>query len=526
MAEILEEQDSARPEFDRYVDILRRRHMHLLIPVLLGWLFVWGLTFVLETKYKSSTLILVEQPTMPENYVAPNVNENLQDRLQTITQQILSRTRLLLIIDKLGLYGGPNSATTADQKVKLMQKDIDIELVRDQRNFQITSFRISYSAHDPHVAQQVTTELTALFINENNRVRQEQSQGTTKFIEDQLEGARVALSAQEAKVREFEAAHEGVLPSQQTANLQILNGLQEQLQNEQNSLDTARQQRVYFQTLIEQYKDLHAATLNGDGVPADLPAIDAELNRLNAQLTDLSSHYTDRYPDVLKLKAQIAKTEQLRDEVLSGSRTAKTPVRAAGPSQNPALLQLQSQLQANQTEIANRERGIAAQQGRIAEYQGRLNGAPATEQQLAELTRGYDQSKANYDDLLKKKNNSVMATSMEALQQGERFTILDPPTLPAVPDFPNRLKFSGIGLAVGLALGIFVVAAFEFLDDRLHDETEIRDILPMSVLSEIPEIKSPMDERADKRRIVFGWATAVIVLAVIVSGSAFSFLHG
>ena len=119
-----------------------------------------------------------------------------------------------------------------------------------------------------------------------------------------------------------------------------------------------------------------------------------------------------------------------------------------------------------------------------------------------------------------------MATSMEALQQGERFTILDPPTLPAVPDFPNRLKFSGIGLAVGLALGIFVVAAFEFLDDRLHDETEIRDILPMSVLSEIPEIKSPMDERADKRRIVFGWATAVIVLAVIVSGSAFSFLHG
>ncbi len=122
MAEIVEEQDSARPEFDRYVDILRRRHMHLLVPVLLGWLFVWGLTFVLQTKYKSSTLILVEQPTMPENYVAPNVNENLQDRLQTITQQILSRTRLLLIIDKLGLYGGPNSATSADQKVKMMQK--------------------------------------------------------------------------------------------------------------------------------------------------------------------------------------------------------------------------------------------------------------------------------------------------------------------------------------------------------------------------------------------------------------------
>ena len=138
------------------------------------------------------------------------------------------------------------------------------------------------------------------------------------------------------------------------------------------------------------------------------------------------------------------------------------------------LLQLQGQLQANQVEISNRERSIADLQAKVAEYQARLNQEPVREQQLADLTRGYDQSKANYDDLLKKKNESAMATSMELLQQGERFRILDPPSLPTKPDFPNRLKFCGIGLMVGLLLGALVAGSVEMMDDRIYDEKEFR----------------------------------------------------
>ena len=138
------------------------------------------------------------------------------------------------------------------------------------------------------------------------------------------------------------------------------------------------------------------------------------------------------------------------------------------------MLQLQSQLQANQLEIGNREHAISALMARINDYQARLNEEPAIEQQMADLTRGYDQSKAIYDDLLKKENESSMATSMEQMQQGERFTMLDPPSLPVKPDFPNRLKFCGIGLVVGLLLGFASVAGFEFMDDRLHDEQAIK----------------------------------------------------
>jgi hypothetical protein len=155
-----------------------------------------------------------------------------------------------------------------------------------------------------------------------------------------------------------------------------------------------------------------------------------------------------------------------------------------------------------------------------------LNAEPASEQQLADLTRGYEQSKLNYDDLLKKKNESEMATNMEHMQQGERFSMLDPPSLPVKPDFPNRLKFCGIGLGVGLALGVVVVAGFETMDKRLYSEKEIRALLPMAIISEIPEIVTPSDERDNRSRMVRGWATAALVVFIILAGSAFSYLRG
>jgi uncharacterized protein involved in exopolysaccharide biosynthesis len=188
-------------------------------------------------------------------------------------------------------------------------------------------------------------------------------------------------------------------------------------------------------------------------------------------------------------------------------------------------LQLQSQLQATEAEITNREQAVTALKARVNGYQGRLNDEPASEQQLADLTRGYDQSKANYDDLLKKKNESEMATSMEQMQQGERFTMLDPPSLPLKPDFPNRLKFCGIGLGVGLALGLIVVGSFEVMDDRMHSEKEIKILLPVAVLSEIPEIVNPADERTGKKKLVLGWAMTAVVAATILAGSAFSYLR-
>jgi polysaccharide chain length determinant protein (PEP-CTERM system associated) len=533
MTEASEDQGMERPDLERLAGIVRRRHFHFLIPLFVAWLAVWGTSWIVAPRFKSSTLILVEQPSMPANYVVPNISDDLQARLQSITTQILSRTRLLLIIDKLHLYNETQNSVAADERVNRMRKDIDIELVRDPQKQDVSAFRISYSAQDPRIAQAVTGELTDLFINENSKVRKQESEATTSFLEQQLEEARASLADQEAKVRQFEGEHEGALPEQEQSNLQILSGLNQQLQNEQDALNTAKQQRVYLQALLEQQRgaEVRVRPVGGgtSGATTDLATVDDQLEKLRAQLADLSSRYTDNYPDVQSLKKRIADTEAMRANLVAAQRTRNQETRPADGALDPSLsgpaLQTQGNLKANELEIVNREKSVQNLEARINEYQGRLNAEPGAQQELADLNRGYDQSKANYDDLLKKKDESEMATSMEQLQQGERFTILDPPSFPVKPDFPNRLKFCGIGLGAGMALGFLVAGIFEFMDDRLYGEQEIKSILPMPVISEVPEVASPLDESMAKRRMALGWASSLLVFVVILAGSVFSYLH-
>src|SRR5271169_5777433 len=253
MVDDLEEQSPESIDIQHYLGVVRRRHMQFLIPLFLGWAIVWGASWVLPPRYLSSTLILVEQPTMPKDYVTPNVNDDLQQRMQSITQQILSRTRLLHIIDDKHLYAESRARLNPDEQVERMRKDIEIELVRDPQS-RVNAFNVSYTARDPYIAQQVTSQLTDLFISENLEVRQQQSEDTTKFLEGQLEAARRSLSEQEGKIREFKGQHVGELPAQVESNLQILSGMQSQLRTEEDALNAAKQQRVYLQTLVDQYR--------------------------------------------------------------------------------------------------------------------------------------------------------------------------------------------------------------------------------------------------------------------------------
>lgn len=528
-----EEFEEASKPFDirRWLELVRRRHIHFLVPLLLGFLAVSAASWILPARYKSTTLILVQQPSVPSNYVIPNVSVNLQDRLDSITQQILSRTRLLMVIQRLHLYSNPKTHLTPDEEVAKMRKDISIELVQPQQGGTITGFRVSYSAPTPRVAQEVTRELTQLFISENQRTLQQESENTTTFIQAQLVKARESLAEQEARVKQFEAAHEGELPSQEASNLQILGGLQSQLQSAEDALSTAQQQRVYYQSLIQQYETLPATggvSANGstDGLTG-VAALDAQIAKMKTQLADLQTRYTDKYPAVENLKAQIRQTERLRAQLAaqgSAGARGKHPAAAAAAASAP-LLQLRSELQANQVEIGNRQRDIASLQARIATYQSRLNAMPSSQEQLADLTRGYEQSQANYNDLLKKENDSAMATSMEQMQQGERFSVLDPASLPLKPDFPNRLKFCAAGVGFGLVLGLLVAGGLEFLDDRLHNDDQIEELLPVAVISEIPEAVGPGDLRRNRRKAMMGWAFAAFVFVVILAGSAISALH-
>jgi polysaccharide biosynthesis transport protein len=520
-------------DFTEIKGIVRRRRWQFLLPFFCGWALVWGVSWLIPSTYRSGTLILVEEPSVPEKYVVSNIDTDIQQQLDSITEQILSRTRLLRIIDNLGLYAGDKKHGGPDDMVERMRKDIDIELSHGDDK-KLSAFNIYYASRDPKMAQRTTAELANLFITENLEQRQRRSENTTNFLEDQLEQARAKLAAQEAKMRVFKDQHLGELPTQTQSNLQILTGLQNQVQANEDSLNRAKQQNTYLETMINQYRTLDSSSAKpGDvGGASDLADIDKELERLNAQLADLTSHYTDKHPDVRKTREQIAQARAQRARIVADMNTrANNPspapdANAAFDPKNAPLLELESQLKANRVEIATRQAEIKDEQNKITQYQGRLNMAPVMEQQFADITRDYDQSKSDYESLLKKKNESEMSTDLEKTQQGEHFRMLDPPNLPVKPYKPNRMQLCGLGLVVGFVVGAAFAFGEEKLSGKIYSEREIKKLVPFEVIAEIPPIESLKEEASRRRRAYAAGAAAVVIAGFILVGSAVTYLYG
>lgn len=530
----------APPNLADYWAIVRRRFWWVAVPLFLCWVVVWALSWRLPPVYQSEALILVEQQKVPENYVVPNVTVSLQDRLQSMTQQILSRTRLQTTIDRFHLYSKPASFfrfSKWQDPIEEMRKDIKIDLVTSAgHQGELTAFKIQYSAESPELAQQVNSELTSLFIDENLRAQQQLSESTTAFLDSQLADARAKLEQQEAKVRAFKATHFSDLPSQMQSNVQILTGLQTQLDATQRDLDGARQQRLYLQSLQKQYDSQQTSQGGGESAGTSPEALDKELADLRLRLANALSQYTEDYPDVITLKDKIAKTEKLKkqldEEIASNQKTSKdTKIAEPGAantitSSTPTAMQMQSQLQANQLQIQNYEQREKNIESQISDYQARLNLTPQTEQGLADVSRGYDESMSNYNSLLQKQMQSQLATSLEQRQQGEQFRILDPPSLPIRPASPNHLLISIIGLALGAALGMGLVALLELTDVRVWQAKDVEGIVPAKLLVALPHLSTPREERfGPTMRWVKIGATVAIVLA-IVAGNLYSFYKG
>ena len=536
MASDFEDKSSEHPNWIKHWQFVCRRRWWLTLPAFGTWMLVWLTSWVLPVQYRSETLILVEQQRVPEQYVVSNVAADLQERLQSMTQQILSRTRLLKIMDEFKLYPKLRSRLTMDELVDEMRKDIQIELVQapnSQR--ELTAFRIAYLSNQPELARRVTEQLSSLFIDENLKARQQQSEQTTQFLDSQLEEARANLASQEGRVKEFKSRYLGELPEQVQSNVQILSGLQGRLQQETDALSQAKQQAVYTESLLNQWRTLESDISLGRAANAQTPpSLDQELDRLHTQLTDLSSHYTERHPDIRKLKEQIGKTERLKQQMEEQVAAAAK----AGPDNGPRpsnyadlqamspRLQLESQLKALRLEIQNRQRSIEQLRQQNEQYQARLNTTPVREQQLAGLTRDYEQSRRNYEQLLSKRDQSEMATNLEKRQEGEQFRVLDPPNLPQKPYSPNRLKLSLIGLVAGVVIGMGLTVGAEAIDDRIHSQEDFADIVSAPLLAEIPPLRNPIEELQHKRDIWLQRITMVLMVLATAAGFASTYVYG
>lgn len=535
------QQDEKTRGVEEYWSIVRRHRWLILLSIFVCWGLVWGIGWLLPATYQSDALILVDQQKVTSDLVPPNVTVSLQDRLESMTQRILSRTQLQVIIDRYHLYPKHNSLWAMfgpTDPVDQMRKDIKIEPVQvPGHNEQLTAFKIYYTGPSPELAQQVNSELTSAFINENMTSQQQLSQATTSFLASELSDARAKLEEQEAKVRAFKATHMGDLPDQLQSNVQILSGIQNQLQSTQQALDRAQQQRLYLQSIIQQYQSVQTDLGNGDSAETP-PALDKELRDLRTQLAAERAQYTDNYPDVVALKDQIAKTEKLKKQIEGeiatnqksgkGSNNAGTDM-AGADFQNGAptpMMQIQSQLKANQLEIQGYQKLERQLEGRVAEYQARLNMTPVTEQALADVSRGYQESQKNYDSLLAKQAQSQLATNLEDRSQGEQFRLLDPARLPDKPASPNHVLLSLGGLILGIAVGAGLTALFEVTDARVRDEEDLEGLVAARVLVGIPRISTPKEDLDRIRMRWMGRAAAVAVVLLIVAGNIYAFYKG
>jgi polysaccharide biosynthesis transport protein len=529
-----------------YTAIVRRRRWWILLPVFLCWAVVWTLGWLWPERFASEALILVQQQKVPEQYVVPNVTLDLQDRVRSMTQQILSRTRLEATINRFHLYSsrrGLNRILQTNDPVEQMRNDIQIELVQASDKLgghsgELTAFKIRYSAPSPELAQQVNSELTSLFIDENLRSQQQLSESTTAFLSSQLADARTNLQEQEARIRDFKARHLGDLPSQVQSNVQILSGLQGQLQAAQRALDGAAQQKLYLESLQQQYESVQAALGSGDTSVTPPVTLEKELMDMRLRLADLRSKYTDDYPDIVILRDNIAKTEalkkQIEGEIASNQRANKpesgvAPVAAPTVVQSGAptpIMQVESQLKANQLEIEDYQKAETELEAKISAYQARLNLTPETEQELADISRGYEESKANYDSLLQKQNESQLATSLEQRQQGEQFSIIDPPSLPDKPSAPNHLLVSLAGLAFGIFVGVGLAVLKELTNVRVWKEKDLEGLVQARVLVDIPELSTAGEQRLRVLRGAVEFVAAAALIVLIVAGNCYTLVKG
>ena len=495
----------------------------IVLCLVVGWAAGTIAGWVLPQKYRSETVILIEQQKIPEHYVESNIAQDLQQRLQSMSEQILSRTRLVALIEKFNLYGTGGTPRDPEALVERMRKDIKIEMITAEgRRDLLTAFKVSYSAERPELARDVTKELTSLFISENLQTREQLSEDTTSFLQSQLTEARQSLADQEEKLRQFRIQHAGELPEQLQSNLQILGGLQIQLQAANDTLSQSEQRNLYLRSLLHQYQ-VTGAPATAESFKSGAPlTTQGKLAALRAQLADLQGKYTDRYPDIQRVKQQIAELEAEQTKE-PATTTADANANATGVTveDSSPIMQLRSELSANEFQIQSEKSKIKRLEQQVELYQSRLNETPEREQQASAVTRDYDQSRTYYETLLSKKLQSEMATNLEKRQQGEQFRTIDPPSLPMRPYWPNRLALSLAGLAGGLAVGLVIAVLMELASPKISHESDLVEFVGSGYALALPAFPTELELAADHRRRVVEVISACVLAAIIPTVTLF-----
>ena len=470
-----------------------------------------SLALSLPDLYRATATVLVERQSVSEAFVRPTVTSELETRIQLIQQQVMSRARLVELISRFDLYAEARRTAPIEALVGRMRRDIrgpelkGLEQPMTGR-YATIAFAMSYTARDPQTASTVANALAQLYVDENVSIREGQAAQTADFLKRQLADAKRTLDEQDRLTSAFKMTHIGELPQQIEANLASLERLNMQLrlngENQIRALD--RRERLDAQLL-----DAHAVA-----APAlsDAPGRTEQLARLRQQLQELRTRFTDVYPEVIRLRGEIAALEE------QGGVDVEPPAAASTADQVPRLTQairrVDDELAALKAEEAELRRLVSA-------YEQRVDNVPRRQEEYQALSRDYDSIKERYDSLLKRYEEALLAERLEEGKKIEEFRILDAAIPPRVPAGPNRLQLLVMGLVAALALAAAAVVAAEKLDTAFHDIDDLRSFAGSLLVVRLPLIATPAAARRQRLRFAFGAIAALAILTAIIAGSHF-----
>jgi polysaccharide chain length determinant protein (PEP-CTERM system associated) len=474
-------------DLDDYVAIARRHAKLLCFAVFLAAAIGFLLSFAFSPQYTSRSLVLVERQTIPTGYVRPIVTTSVIDRIATLQQQVLSRSRLEALVDRLGLArrgkGIDQVVDSIQQNVSFVEADPSASTFK--RSMDFLGFYVRFTADNPQDAQQICAEITSMVLAENSKMREQVAINTTDFLARQLAEAKANLDQKDQEFAEFKSRYLGQLPGDVENNLMILNGLNSEFDANAQALNRAEQDKSYAESLLDQ----QLAAWKSSQFNQTTDTIGQRLVALRTQLITLQNHYTDDHPDVVKMKSDIealeAKQKQM-DE--SGPKDGDT-LAETGKVEPPQILQLREQIRLDDTVVARATQKEKHLQEMIDSYRNRLTLSPKVEEQYKQLTRDNEVAHRLYDTLLANKSESEIQTDLERRQQGEQLRLLDAANLPDSPSFPVRWKFAGGGAGAGLSLAVIAVFWLEWRDRAVRDEKDVLAALEMPMLASVPWVR-------------------------------------
>jgi len=505
-------------------DILRilwHRKWLVAVPFVVASVSTYVVAKQLPNRYRSETVILVVPQRVPESYVKSTVTARIEDRVRTLREQILTRSRLEPLINEFGLYPELRRMNlTMEEIVGRMRGDVLVKLEKTE------TFRISYVSDDARTAQRVTQKLASAFIEENLRDRAVLADDTNQFLDAQLDDAKRRLIEHEKKLEDYTRRFSGQLPAQVAGNIQVIQSAQMQLQSLAESINRDRERRL---ELERQIGDLQASsdllpppvTPGAGGIEALERGSTAEqLEAATARLRLAELRYKPEHPDMISLKKLVRDLEaQLQAEAAerptNGSdATAPKPVNTAAIQRENKKRALEQEIRQIDQDLERKRAQDRDTRERLAAVQAKVDAAPTRQSELIEVTRDYSTLQQVYTSLLAKREDSKVSANLEQRQIGEQFKVLDPARVPELPDSPNRRALQAVGSVAGLGFGLLLIGFLEYRDSTFKSEEDVLQVLQLPVLALVPIMASERERQAKRRRkLLVGLAVAVMAVS-------------